>query len=811
MSDSGKTRVLIVEDELIVALNLSKELESLGFVIAGLATSEEEAVSMAKDNKPDVILMDINLEVGGSGLNAARIIGQQTNTPIIYVTAYSSDKIIALMGRTNPYGYVLKPYNVREIKAVIITALIRFKYEKQIKKSEQRLRVAMEIADLDVLEFNLCDKTFSMSSQSKKFAELGFYKKMTKQQFLSLFSDPEVLDDLLASHQSFNRRARLKTTSSANKFINSSTTVDESKLNNDQVKNKYIDVYLSNIRYKDGVVQIGAIQDVTNQQHDLENLQISDSVFKQMHESVLILDEDDRIQKTNPAFSALTGYAIEDIIGQSITEFLLHSRLEDQNTKENQNEEYQSEVTLKCKDSNLVHAMMTVSDLNTLDNSAQTVITLTDISGLIEAERNLHKIAFTDSLTGFGNRAYLNRLLKRLEMSSDYQGIALLYVDLDSFKQINDMLGHEVGDKVLIEFARRFVSAFRDKDHLVRVGGDEFIAILIGIFTQEELEQIGNKVLKLFVEDFVINDKQLSVSSSIGISYLSAQCFSPNELLKQADSAMYQAKKQGKNTFCFYDREQANETEYRIFVELGLAAAIRNELITVYLQPIVNELGKVTSVEALCRWFDPETGFIPPNVFIPIAEESQLIQSLGFRVLNESFIAKKQLIEAGFGYIVININFSEKQLQHIDTFDTVYELLDQYELEANGFVIEITESVLHENSSRKTLSLLKELGFKFAIDDFGTGYSSLSKLHDYWIDILKIDKSFIDLLFTNTKQNVITGTIIQLGKKLGYKVVAEGVESKEQRDILVEMGCDNMQGYYYAKPMPMHELLRFLS
>lgn len=788
--------MLIVEDELIVALNLSKELESLGYEVTGLAASEDEAVALAGSTDPHVILMDINLEAGGSGLSAAAKIGKTRKIPIIYVTAYSSDKVIELAGKTNPYGYILKPYNVREVKAVISTALIRLRYENKINESEKRLKLAMQAAELEVFEFDYDEQSVSLTQHNSTFAQYGFSKDMSKCDFLALFIEKDAieLDNLLSLRKPFNRRARLKT--------------------KDAESQQYLDVYLSQIHYKTGKVQIGAVQDVTYDQKNIDRLKISDSVLQQMQESVLVLDENELIQQSNPAFCQLVGYSESEIKSRPISDFLLRERKEDisvvKTTQGKSDGRRLSEVTVKCIDDSLVHAMMTVSTLRNVDEAAQLVITLTDISRLVEAERSLHKIAFTDALTGFGNRAYLNRLLRRLNNSIYFENVALFFIDIDSFKGVNDSYGHEFGDKVLVEFARRLISAFRDGDHLVRIGGDEFVAILTGVFDHTALEHIGQKVLDLFSADFYIDQQHFSVTSSLGIAYSSKDDFKPEELLKQADSAMYHAKKTGKNTYKFFDKTLAEQSQYRIFIEQGLKAAIRDNIITVYLQPIVNAKGEIRSVEALCRWYDSNIGYISPGVFIPVAEESSLIHSLGFKVINESMVAKKQLNEAGFGHIVVNINFSEKQLQNNNTYIAVCELLEQYELNANEFVIEITESILHRASSDKTIKLLKDKGFKFALDDFGTGYSSLSRLHDYSVDVVKIDKSFVDHVCSNTKQNVITHSIIQLGQKLGYSVVAEGVESEQQRDMLISLGCDKMQGFYFDTALPMHELLKRL-
>jgi diguanylate cyclase (GGDEF)-like protein/PAS domain S-box-containing protein len=796
---TGAVSVLIVEDELIVALNLSKELEGLGYAIAGMASSENEAIELAQVKSPDVILMDINLESGGSGLTAAKQIRKRSQVPIIFVTAYSSDKIIDLIGGTNPYGYILKPYNIREVKAVINTALIRRDYEQQIVRSQQRLKVAMQAADLGVIEYDPDHQIIELEHHSHKLKSLGFSEKMERQAFLKLFSplDAAIINTLLDKGEAFNRRARVNDTSIG--------------------RHAYIEIYLTKVMLEKEYVLIGAVQDVSDAQNNINLIQISDSVLHQMQESILVLDSDEVIQQVNPAFCELVGADRRDIIHQPFSNFLLAERQEDESllsknsTGKRLADKNRKEVTIKQSKGKHLHVIMTISDYLSDGYNKQVIITLTDVSQLVEAERSLSKMAYTDPLTGFGNRVYLNDLLPQLKSKKNKGSIALLFIDIDSFKHINDTLGHHTGDLVLKTFADRLKRVFRNKDYLVRLGGDEFVVILMGNLNTDSLINLANKVLHLCTEDFNAAGKQLSASCSLGVAYSTFEKFNPKHLLKQADAAMYHAKARGKNTYQFYDQSFDAQTQYRISLEQSLKAAIKNRELTIYLQPIVDMNGNVQSAEALCRWYDKKAGFIPPDEFISIAEESYLIQSLGLAVIHEAMLAKMQLNSAGFENILININFSEKQLMKTDAVSVINEVLQQYELNANEFVIEITESTLQSDSSEQNIIELKALGFKFAIDDFGTGYSSLSRLHNYNVDIIKIDRSFTQLVTEDSRQNIITQAIIDLGKHLDYKIVVEGVETPEQLEVLKGMGADSMQGFYFAQPMPVHEFLRFLA
>ena len=498
MPNSVNARVLIVEDELIVALNLSKELEQLGYRVVGLASSEKEAISLAQTKSPDVILMDINLQAGGSGINAAADIAKTSAVPVIYVTAYSSDKIIELAGHTNPYGFILKPYNVKEVKAAINIAMVRRKYEDKITQSEQRLTAAMRAAEMDVLEFDFDKKVVSLSQLTEKFHQLGFKHEMSSQQFYDLFAaqDAKELEHLTSLQKPFTHRAQIR------------HPVSEHY--------QYFDVFLTDIHFNTGRIQVGAVQDVTGNQRNIDNLIISDSILMQMQEGVVILDKNENIQQSNSAFSELTGFTQSELTGRCIHTFLLHDRKDDVSPfarlDNNKHIKNVREITIRCKDQVLVHAMMTVSDLISIGQDDKLILTFTDVSRLVEAERNLNKIAFTDTLTGFGNRAYLNRLLKSFAESSSRDVITLFFIDIDSFKRINDTLGHDFGDKVLIEFSLRLASILREDDHLVRIGGDEFVAIIIGSYTDNDLDRIGKKLLKQLELHFDIDNHHIDVS-----------------------------------------------------------------------------------------------------------------------------------------------------------------------------------------------------------------------------------------------------------------------------------------------------------
>ncbi len=788
-------KVLIVEDELIVALNLSKELTSEGYTVLDLAANESEAVSIAKVEKPTVILMDINLESGGSGISAAKQIREFCPNPIIYLTAYSSDKTIELVGQTNPYGYILKPYNIKEIKAVISTALVRYDHEKKINNVNKKLNIVADVADIGVLELNTEKTNIHIHDIKDKYQAVGFVSNMRYLEFVSLFvrQDAQNLERLLKKGAPFSFRARVKTLKNS--------------------KPIYLDVFLSDVVFEDENIQIGAIQDVSEHQSYLDEIKLSGSIVNQMSESVVILNSKHEIVHANLAFKKLIKAEKTDVRGKSFYSFMCSKRGEDKNLLARilpvKHSSQQIEATISRKDGKKLHVLLTASLLKTREEDSKTLITLTDVTKIIETEHKLGELAFKDPLTGFGNRASLYPYLQKLEASCE--GVALFFIDLDSFKNINDSLGHDFGDEVIRLFAQRLRNAVRETDYLIRLGGDEFVILATDSTAQELLVNVAQKIQDVLLDEFLISNNKVKVTASIGIVTASHDEFDLKTLLKKADIAMYQAKKAGKNRYCFYDRKIAEETEYRISIEQGLKSAITNGEIFVHFQPIVNIEGRIVYAEVLCRWYSATNGYISPEKFIPLAEETYLISELGYKVIKEAFLAKKQINSLGNDMLKLSINMSENQLNDSKTIEFITQLITELDLEPAEFIFEITESTMHKPNSGKNIRILKDMGFCFATDDFGTGYSSLSSLHEYSAEVIKIDKSFIQLLGKDERQTTITKTIFELLQKLDYICVAEGVETAEQFEMLKDIGCEYIQGFFFYKPMRLDQLLSCLQ
>ncbi len=437
------------------------------------------------------------------------------------------------------------------------------------------------------------------------------------------------------------------------------------------------------------------------------------------------------------------------------------------------------------------------------------------VSRLLKASRaevHVRELAYNDSLTGLPNRTMfidqMNKMIKKVRTQS--QMLAVLFLDLDRFKYVNDTLGHNVGDMLLKQVADRILSCVRSADTVSRLGGDEFTLALDGIEDRGVVANIADKVCRKLGEPYSFGGKDIYVTASIGISIHPEDGVNVGELMKRADTAMFKAKERG-GSFLFYEPEMEAVVTNKVEVEQDLRQSLEREELDVYYQPKYDlQSSKVMGIEALVRWNHPEKGLVGPNDFIPLAEETGLISELGLWVLITSCVQAKAWIDKGHTPIPVSVNLSGRQLENEEIVDQVAHVLSQSGLQSQYLELEITESIIMKRPEEVILILqqLKKMGVKLSIDDFGTGYSSLNYLRKFPIDLLKIDKAFVRDIETNHEDRLIVKGIIALAKSLNLEVLAEGVETGEQQKLLEEEGCDYIQGYYIGKPMKAEELER---
>lgn len=438
---------------------------------------------------------------------------------------------------------------------------------------------------------------------------------------------------------------------------------------------------------------------------------------------------------------------------------------------------------------------------------------LSNITNRKEKELAINYLTFNDEVTGIPNRRYfVKEVVKRIKNNPN-EKIALIFIDLDNFKYINDTYGHDSGDELLCEFSRIIFNMNIENSFLARYGGDEFILVKYGLHEKKQVINLLDDIIKKLSKPIIINNKEIFISLSIGISIYPIDGREIGILLKRADMAMYLAKINGKNRYEFFDLRILEVLNREFEIEKGLRVAIDNEEIKVVYQPkvMINTM-EVIGFEALVRWNSKKFGVVSPNEFIPIAENSGLIISIGRFIIDECFKRCKELTLKTNRKFKVSINLSEVQIREEEIVSFVRETLEKYDLDADYIEFEITENIIMKSAEKniRTLEKLKDLGISLALDDFGTGYSSLNYLRTLPIDVLKIDKSFIDGILIENKSEYIINSIVELSHCLNLSVVAEGVETKEQFEYLKNISCDIIQGYYFSKPIDFGEASKMI-
>ena len=443
------------------------------------------------------------------------------------------------------------------------------------------------------------------------------------------------------------------------------------------------------------------------------------------------------------------------------------------------------------------------------------VFTFTDVSNIKAAEDEIQQLAFYDSLTRLPNRRLLMDRLKQAIASSIRSGRygAVLFLDLDHFKVLNDSRGHDIGDLLLQQVAERLTQCVREGDTVARLGGDEYVVVLEdlsqdGIETATVTEVIAKKIIVTLNQPYILAEHEHHSTASIGISIFGEEQISIEDLLKQADIAMYQAKKVGRNTMRFFNPQMQTTITARVSLERELRKAIDKKQFALYYQIQVDNVGQYLGAEALIRWIDPERGLVSPAQFIPLAEETGLILPIGNWVLNAACAQIKDWQKNDLTRdLTLSINVSAKQFRQPDFVGQVKSAIERHAIDPMQLKLELTESLLHENLEEtiNAMSALGELGVQFSLDDFGTGYSSLQYLKKLPLYQLKIDQSFVRDIVTDSHDRSIVRTIIAMAQSLYLNVIAEGVETEQQKELLLSHGCKRYQGYLFGKPMPIKE------
>lgn len=670
------------------------------------------------------------------------------------------------------------------------------KYQGQLKDLNYYKSLYQQNPDL-ILHFDLDGNIMRIN---KVIESYGYKEDELLNHPFSTFIVPDYLEQTL---EQFNKAA-------SGKEINYTTSLYTKDGTVSEVSVKYIPIYDDN-----QVVGVyGILKDITelvDMQLALEDTQaLYQNVAEDSHVGIYIIDNG-VIVYVNKKMGEMLGYREKEMIGKNVMNFIynedqdlvaknMRKRLEEGNTH------VQYQYRALKKDKSIIY--MEVYGTSTIYKGNVAILgTVIDITARKIAEQKVEYMAYHDSLTGLYNRFYFHKHLQEALDQDSTKNLAVLFLDLDRFQLINDSMGHVIGDSLLIEISNRLRRCIGEQGILARNGGDEFLFSFTNL-NHEGVSQVTELILDCFTQPFYIEQYEIHTSTSIGISFCPHHGNDVETLVKKADTAMYQAKRNGTNRYEFYHTDQMEKTYKKFEIEMDLHKALEQNEFQLLYQPKVDLVtGKVIGVEALIRWLHPEKGLISPADFIPMAEDNGLILDIGEWVLRTACVQNKSWQDFGLPPMVMSVNLSVRQLYQPNLVEIIERTLKETGLSPEYLDIEITESMLMD--TQQALNVLKEfknIGVQLSLDDFGTGYSSLNYLKDYPLDKLKIDQSFIRNSTTDDHYATITKTIIVMAHELNIQVVAEGVESKEQLIFLQRNLCNEAQGYLFSKPLPPEEL-----
>lgn len=566
-------------------------------------------------------------------------------------------------------------------------------------------------------------------------------------------------------------------------------------------------------------------RDITERKHSGSQLRIAAIAFE-AQEGMIVTDADSKILRVNQSFTKITGYSAEEVIGRLPN--ILNSGRQDQHfyasmwDSVNHNGSWSGEIWNKRKNGEIYPEHLTITAVKDVNGAVTNyVATMTDVTESKAALDEINMLAFYDPLTHLPNRRLLIDRLNQALVSSarSKQKGALLFLDLDHFKTLNDTLGHDTGDMLLQQVAERLISCVRDGDTIARLGGDEFVVLLEDLGDEAlaaatRVETVAYKILQLLSQTYQLGSHQCHSTISIGATLFDEHHLEIDDLLKQADIAMYEAKSSGRNTLRFFDPKMQNAIASRVELEQQLRIAIELQQFKLHYQIQVDVTGQTLGAEALIRWEHPERGLISPAAFIPLAEETGLILPIGQWVLDAACAQLKQWEQNRHTrHLKLSVNVSARQFHQPNFVEHVQSTVSRFAIDPSLLNLELTESMLLDDiySMIASMNQLKEIGIRFELDDFGTGYSSLQYLKQLPLYQLKIDQSFVRDIANDSSDRTLVSTIISMAHSLNLQVIAEGVETEEQLEFLKRTGCYHYQGYYFSKPLPIDQFEALLK
>ncbi|HEY8219459.1 MAG TPA: EAL domain-containing protein [Methylobacter sp.] len=804
--------ILIVEDNADMAAYLANLLNAKYRV--AVANNGRQGLETALALRPDLIIADVMMPdmSGDQMVESLRVKPELIDLPIIMLTAKDDDELRLKLLKVGVQNYFVKPFNANDLMARITSLLKeRQRFDQKYWESETRFQATFEQAPVGIAMMTPDGHWLRVNRQLCTM--LGYsYDELLKKTVQEI-----TYPENLATDSDFVGQMLTGTTQNC---------VLETRYICKQGTIIWINLSVSLIKKPSGTPDyfILVIENITDRKRIERQLQLAATVYRGSAESIMVCDANKSIVAVNPAFTLLTGYSEQEAIGNkpSLLKSGRHGLKFYQHMWQilDKTGHWQGEIWSRRKNGEVYPEWLTISTVYDDQGKIQQYVGMfSDITEQKQAEQTIWQQANFDPLTGLPNRNMFHEQLRQEIKHADRNRtqLALLFLDLDFFKEVNDTLGHDNGDLLLKETALRLKECVREVDTISRLGGDEFTIILSNLENNTAIvEQIAQRILERLAEPFILGAEVVHISTSVGISNYPNDTRNEVELIKNADQAMYVAKREGRNRHHYFTFELQQAATTRLHLINDLHKAVEEQQFILYYQPIVDlKDGRIYKAEALIRWQHPERGLVSPTEFIPLTEETGLINRIGdwtFRTVIRQLDDWRQTLHPDFQ---ISINKSPVQFRNeSNDCNTLWvDELRHAGLPGQSIVIEITEGLLMDStqSIAKKLLAFRDAGIQVSIDDFGTGYSSLSYLKKFDIDYLKIDQSFTRGLTDNSNDFVLCEAIITMAHKLGLKVIAEGVETKEQCQLLIKMGCDYGQGYWFSKPLPAFEFQSLLE